>query len=93
MERYKLVYRPLPDSVKGTVCGMTYRCSGKYLVLIDSDLEAVEREKTLKHELSHILLGHFIDNEKNQAEKEREAEEHAEAMTNEEFSFLLDFAV
>lgn len=93
MDHYKVVYQPFPAAVKGNVFGVTCYQSGRYVVLIDRDLDAIQREKTLRHELSHILLGHFTDDQKSLEEMEREADQHADAMTDDEFNMLRGYAI
>lgn len=93
MDHYKVIYKSFPASVKGYVFGATGYQSGRYVVLIDRDLDDVQREKALRHELSHILLGHFTDDQKSLEEIEREAEQYADAMTDEEFYMLRGYAI
>ncbi len=93
MDRYKVVYRSFPAACKGNVYGVTCYQAGRYIVLIDRDLDAIQREKTLRHELSHILLGHFTDGSKSVEEMEREADSHADAMTDDEFNMLRGYAI
>lgn len=93
MDHYKVFYRPFPARVKGYISGATQYRAGRYIVLIDSNLDDVQREKALRHELSHILLGHFTDDQKGWEEIEREADQYADAMTDEEFYMLRGYAI
>lgn len=91
--KIRILYKCFPDALKGSVRGFTSTRGKSYIIMIDSDLGDPERKKTLKHELSHILLGHFEDQDRSVDELEREAIDHAEAMTDDELDQLLRYAV
>lgn len=93
MGKYKVIYKAFPDALRGVVRGLTSFRGDLYIILIDACLSDSEREKTLKHELSHILLGHFIDDQKSVEEMEREADQHADMMTENEFNMLRGYAI
>lgn len=93
MERFRVVYKAFPDALRGIVRGFTSFRGKMYVILIDACLSDSEREKTLKHELSHILLGHFIDERKSVEEMEREADRYANVMTDDEFNMLRGYAI
>lgn len=92
-------YQPMPDEIKGKIPGVTGYdpVKNRYLILIDCELEEAKKRWTLKHELSHILLGHFSDDRtessqaylKNIQEVEAEANEYADRMTDHELDCIL----
>lgn len=97
MNKIKLVYRAIPERVMG----LTMRRGEEYLMIIDESLSPLERKETIKHELSHVLLGHFNDGRamddqaylNNIDEIEKEADEYAEQMTDEEYDQLIRLMV
>ena len=93
MMNFKILYRPFVEPLKGNARGFTALWRNKYYIVIDSDLGPLEREKTLKHELSHIYLNHFEQIDRDQDEMEDEAIAHAAAMTETEFQDLMKYAV
>ncbi len=95
MQSFKLDYRPFPPELHGKIRGITgVKPNGKTIVLIDSTLSETERKKTLKHELAHIVLGHFLDTEQRDVmELEAEAEAKADSMTEEELNGLLQWQI
>ena len=96
MDPFKLVYEafPAPADALG---GVTMCKNGKYIIMINKIKPAEEQIRTIKHELSHILLGHFGDRRTkddqtyldNLAEIEEEADRYADQMTDEELAQLM----
>ena len=101
MTRFRLVYASFPESVRGSVKGITGMNPGDdfYIVIIDKDLSEDQKDRTLKHELSHIALGHFESNRtescsdylRNIEAIEEETDNYADQMTDEEYSRLMSF--
>lgn len=93
MKPFSLFYVRFPAGCEGMVYGITgVDNEGNYTVAIDSAQDEETQKFALKHELSHIHLGHFDpDNKKPISEIEQEADKHAEQMTEEELNFLLTF--
>lgn len=76
----KLIYRNMAKLFNGMVRkGIAFGYGNDhYLIVIDEELNSLERMDVLKHELAHILLGH-CDSDCEGAERERreaEADEH-----------------
>lgn len=83
---------PFPDMLHDEIKGMTAHPDGKeYIILIDSKLNTADRLHTLKHELSHILLGHHDQEARPLEEIEKEADAHAAAMTEDELAKLMAY--
>lgn len=102
MSHFKLVYREFPEALKGKIPGFTAKGrDGKLAIMIDEDLPEAEKNLVLRHELSHIALGHLDDDRTknnhsylaNLAELEDEADQYADRMTDEEFTNLMKYAV
>ena len=87
------MYIPFPVPV-GTVGGITRLDvnTGRFLIAINNQEPDDELIQILKHELSHIALGHFDDN-RDIKEIEKEAEDYADQMTDDEFSELMTYQV
>lgn len=51
----KVYYKPFPAALRGIVRGVS---SADGAILIDSTLSAADQDKTLRHELAHLILGH-----------------------------------
>lgn len=85
-----LYYAPFPQTLTGIVRGMVSRSkeTGRFLIVIDSNLPPAEQENTLKHELAHILLNH-LETAGNIREQEAEADRKAAEMTADELQSLL----
>ena len=90
MERFRIVYKAFPDPISGYITGITKKKKDHYTIMIDSTLSEDHRDQTLKHELSHIVLGHF-DNDRSIEDCELEADQHADKMTKEEFADLMTY--
>lgn len=101
MQKFKIMYRPFPTELHGKIGGVTGgKPGGVLVVMIDNTLPEAEQKKTLKHELSHIVLGHLEDDRtdrknylKNVMELEAEADAKADSMTDEELNALLKLAI
>lgn len=85
----KIIYKAFPEPLSGSVRGMTQLRGDLYIVLVDALLDDSERKETLKHELSHIVLGHFLDDQRSVEELEAEADSHAAVMTDDELIRLM----
>lgn len=96
MPRFNLYYVPFPEQIRGIIRGAVQCKQNSYLVLIDSSLTDEQQSFSLKHELSHILLGHFdYDSESylaNIEKVEAEANQYAEQMTDDEFQYIMSYA-
>lgn len=90
---FRLKYIPFETDLRGKVFGFTAFRGNKAIVFIDNTRTQGEQAHTLKHELSHILLGHFLEEQKTIEEMEREAGQHADAMTDQEFQTLLSYQI
>lgn len=93
MSNFRIIYKTFPEPLKGSIVGLAGRKGNSYTVLIDESLGDSERKETLKHELSHILLGHLDDDKKPEEQIEREADQYAAAMTDDEFEQLMKYAI
>lgn len=112
MERFRLVYASFPDIAKthGGIDPDTLNKMGGFAVLnpagwygimINSNRTEAEQIRALKHELSHLVLGHLTDDRtdttdiylKNLDDVEREADDYADQMTDEEFSELMTYQI
>ena len=102
MSHFKLVYREFPEVLKGKIPGFTAKGhDGELTIMIDEDLTDAEKNLVLRHELSHIALGHLNDDRTkndhsyltNLTELENEADQYADRMTDEEFTNLMKYAV
>lgn len=91
MSNYRIIYRAFPEPLRGSVFGLTSRGNNSYTVLVDASLSDSKRKETLKHELSHILLGHLEDDKKPVDVIEREAEQYAATMTDEDLERLIQY--
>lgn len=95
MQNFRLIYKPFPPEFHGQIGGVTGgKPGGRLTVLIDSTLSEAERKKTLKHELAHIALGHFLDTEQREVmELEAEADAKADSMTDAELNSLMQWQI
>lgn len=104
MHQFGICYFPFPDGLSGNLCGSVMRQKGHIVVFIDSRLSEAQKKRTLKHELSHIVLNHFdipypgdgIEFEKGfyrSEAQEAEADQYAEQMTEMELSKLMEYAI
>ena len=87
--RYKIIYKPFPEPLRGIVRALTSLQGNLYTILIDALLDDSERKEAIKHELSHIVLGHFLDDQRSVEELEAEADAHAAVMTDDELIRLM----
>ena len=101
MMPFKVVYQVFPPGLHGIICGGVERRKNGYIILIDSLLTDEEKDHTLRHELSHIILNHFEDVPEDadhgffcrSETQEAEAEEYANSMTDAELESLMQLAV
>ena len=101
--RFHVESIPFPEEVRDTVRGMTGKRKSGYIILINEDLPHDQYKWTLKHELSHIILGHFDGDEdgetanaaylRNILEIETEANNRAAQMTDDELAELLKYHI
>ncbi len=99
MSPFRLIYEAFPAAAD-MLDGVTMYENGKYVIMINKIKSADEQTQAVKHELSHILLGHF-DNRtkgadmylKNLAEVEDEADRYADQMTDEELAYLMTYRI
>lgn len=94
MHPFSLLYVQFPSELRREVQGMVHWLKEKkrFMIVIDSGLSDQEQKKTLKHELSHILLKHYEKDHDIQADED-EADRYADQMTDDELNHLLTFAV
>ena len=95
MSPFNLIYIsfPCPADAIGGVTRYDVK-TGRYTVAINNQTTDDDQIRTLKHELSHILLGHFLDDEdRDIREIEKEADDYADQMTDDEFSDLMTYQV
>lgn len=99
MTRFRLVYAafPAPADVVG---GFTFRFpSGRTSILINTLKSKEDQIRILKHELSHILLGHLDDDRTSgylsylheHTDIEDDANKRADLMTDEELADLMRY--
>jgi len=95
MKPFELILRPFPEEIRGIVRGVAeYDVKrGRFLIVIDEALDDAERLFALKHELSHILLGHHDQTDRDLAILEDEADRNADQMTDAEFSRLMTYQI
>jgi Predicted Zn peptidase len=100
MVPFRVIYLDMPDEIRGKMFGCTTYDQGRYFVFIDKDLDEQARRDALRHELSHIILGHLTDPRttndhvylENFDSVEAEACEYAARMTDEELDQLMTYA-
>lgn len=93
MQNFRIRFKPFPPEVHGLIGGVTGgKPGGMLTVLIDSTLPEDEQKKTLKHELAHIFLNHFDQDERDIEDIEAEADATAASMTDAEMERLLKMA-
>lgn len=80
-----------PESINGATQYDVKK--GSFLIAINADLTEDEKIRTLKHELSHILLGHIDALDRDLREIENEADRYADLMTEDEFSDLMTYQI
>ena len=81
----KIQYIPFPNSLRGVVYGMV---SGKGSIVIDSSQDEATQDRTLRHELAHLVLRH-MDSEKDIREIEQEADTLASQLSVEQLKARL----
>lgn len=99
MTHFDLIFLQFPEEIQGIIPGLT-QCKGDHCtVLIDNSQSEEIQRKTLRHELSHIRLGHF-DEDRTESDQaylrniqsiEAEADLYADQMSEEELSYLMTF--
>lgn len=103
MERFRLVYTTFPAPAD-TAGGFAVRVheKGSITILINREKPEDVQRWMLKHELSHVLLGHLTDGRvkpnsfsyhNDNPEVEDEANQYADQMTDEEFSELMAYQI
>ena len=112
MERFRLIYASFPDIAKATgdiapetlnkMGGVSVRDpAGRYGIMINCNRTEAEQVRALKHELSHLVLGHLTDGRTettkiysdNFDDVEREADDYADRMTDDEFRELMTYQI
>ena len=103
MVHFKLCYYEFPPSIHGKARACVFRKNGHVIIIIDSLLPKDQQEKSLKHELAHLALDHLINTPPKDADiylgciesdtLEAEADKYAEAMTQEEYEALMQWAI
>ena len=101
MNKFNLIYQPFPEEIQGLIPGFTGHREDDYTVFIDSTQTEEKQDLTLRHELSHLWLGHLDEDKRTETsqayldnidEIEAEANNYADQMTDEELSYLMTFA-
>ena len=67
----KVLVVELPAGIEGFVTELR---AGRYVVCLNSRLPAEERARALRHEVAHIRLNHFSQDNKSIQEMEQEAD-------------------
>ena len=104
MMKFKVYYHEFPASIHGNVRAFVLKQDGYAMIVIDSQLPKNQQEKALKHELAHLSLDHMISPLPKDADTkcgyiidsevwEAEADKYAEAMTQEEYEALMQWAI
>lgn len=93
MQRFTLVYRPFPAECGGNIHGVTISTGGRLKIFIDSAQDEQTQRSALRHELAHIVCGHFTDTARNLRQLEAEADEYAARMTDSEIAELIKGAI
>lgn len=91
MPEYTLIRVDMSKHFSFDVKGIALKVAGEYYIAIDQSLSGDQLDMVYKHELSHILLGH-LDRDIETAVKEREADEYAARMTDQEYKKLQEMA-
>lgn len=95
MAKITLVYATLSSTADGLRGITRISPSGTVTIIINAGMTENEQKQTLKHELSHIILGHLWDERVNgddlsylddHPEIEDEADRYADQMTDETLS-------
>lgn len=95
---------PFPEEIRGEIRGGVHKSDkkpGYYWIVIDETLPHDQYTWVLKHELAHIILGHFEIDETNTTEDyiqnfkeiEAAANNYADQMTDEELEKWMQWAV
>ena len=103
MSPFHLVYVNFPAPADHAAGGFTMRAtaSGKITIMINAIIPEEDQIRFLKHELSHILLGHLEDERVTDdlsyldeyPEIEDDANRYADQMTDDEFHELMTYQV
>ena len=102
MIAFNLVYRSFPEVLHGAAHAFTVvDAKGHCVIFVDQDLDELTKHHAIKHELSHIVLGHFEDDRTkdnrtyldNIDEIEREANDYADQMSEEVFADLMTYQI
>ena len=92
-----ILYFPFPDYMHDHFGGFATYAGGRYRILIDNRQPEELQLRALKHEYSHIMLGHLFTAAPEYPSPEFDAQEaaadaYADAMTEAEFSALLSMS-
>ena len=103
MMKFKVYYHEFPASLHGKTRAFVLKQDGYAMIVIDSQLPKDQQEKSLKHELAHLSLDHLIKPLPKDADAEcwyvkseaweAEADRIAEAMTQDEYEALMQWAI
>ena len=103
MQHFKLFYHDFPANIHGKARACLMQQDGYAMILIDSLLPQDQQNKSLRHELAHLVLDHLIrplpadaDPDAGYIESESleaEADRYAEAMSQDEFNALMQWAI
>ena len=108
MQHFKLIYQAFPEELSRLgVNAFTIQIEQDISILIDSSVSSERQDFLLRHELSHIVLGHLAETKPiNQIdsygddmfgegwiERERAADLYAEKMTDQELSELMSYQI
>ena len=92
MKQIKVIYAAFPKETQGNVFGFTFENKSSFVVMIDSTQSTERQKKTLKHEVAHIILGHFEQEDRPIQDIETEASEKAATMTDADLEMILSKA-
>lgn len=94
MKPFQLVYAPLPVMFGYTFGGFCMYDEDQdcYQILINNSLPKDEQLFSLKHEFGHIVYKHTGGFGNGDSEKENQADEFAENLTDTEFEYCMSFA-
>ncbi len=100
---FKVFYEEFPAHLHGAVRGMILLRKGFAAIFIDSWLPKDQQERSLRHELAHLALGHLTAAPPADADPdasyiksdtlEAEADRLAAEMSQEEYEYLMLWAI
>ena len=101
--KFKLYYHEFPEALHGKARAFVLKEDDHAMIVIDSQLPKDQQEMALKHELAHLSLDHLIRTPPKDTVMiqyagisetwEAEADKYAEAMTQEEYESLMQWAI